>query len=57
MKNVAKAELYIMNGRGLEFWMDKVLQINRDMLIVDSSRGVELVNETGGETDRISGYP
>ncbi len=51
MKNVAKADLYIMNGAGLEFWMDKVLQINRDMLIVDSSRGVELVNETGGETD------
>ena len=51
MKNVAKADLYIMNGGGLEFWMDKVLQINRDMLIVDSSRGVALVNETGGETD------
>ena len=51
MKNVAKADLYIMNGAGLEFWMDKVLQINREMLIVDSSQGVELVNETGGETD------
>ncbi len=51
MKNVAKADLYVMNGAGLEFWMDKVLQINRDMLIVDSSRGVKLVNETGGETD------
>ena len=51
MKNVAKADLYVMNGAGLEFWMDKVLQINRDMLIVDSSRGVALVNESGGETD------
>jgi zinc transport system substrate-binding protein len=51
MKNVAKADLYIMNGAGLEFWMDKVLQINRNMLIVDSSNGVELVNETGGETE------
>lgn len=51
MKDVAKADLYIMNGGGLEFWMDKVLQVNKEMLIVDSSRGVKLVNESGGETD------
>ncbi len=51
MKDVAKADLYIMNGGGLEFWMDKVLQVNKKMLIVDSSRGVKLVNESGGETD------
>jgi zinc transport system substrate-binding protein len=51
MKDVALADLYVMNGGGLEFWMDKVLQVNKDMLIVDSSRGVKLVNESGGETD------
>ena len=51
MKDVAKADLYVMNGAGLEFWMDKILQVNKDMLIVDSSRGVELVSESGGETD------
>ena len=51
MKDVAKAKLYVMNGGGLEFWMDKVLQVNKEMLIVDSSRGVKLVNESGGETD------
>jgi len=51
MKDVARADLYIMNGGGLEFWMDKVLQVNKKMLIVDSSRGVKLVNESGGETD------
>jgi zinc transport system substrate-binding protein len=51
MKDVALADLYVMNGGGLEFWMDKVLQVNKDMLIVDSSRGVKLVNESDGETD------
>jgi zinc transport system substrate-binding protein len=51
MKDVAKADLYIMNGAGLEFWMDKVLGINEEMLIVDSSQGIELINETGGEAD------
>ena len=51
MKDVALADLYIMNGGGLEFWMDKVLQVNKKMLVVDSSRGVKLANESGGETD------
>ncbi len=51
MKDVAKADLYVMNGAGLEFWMDKVLGINEEMLIVDSSQGIELINETGGEAD------
>lgn len=51
MKDVAKADLYIMNGAGLEFWMGKVLGVNEHMLIVDSSRGVDLINESGGETD------
>jgi ABC-type metal ion transport system, periplasmic component/surface adhesin len=51
MKDVALADLYIMNGGGLEFWMDKVLQVNKKMLVVDSSQGVKLVNESGGETD------
>jgi zinc transport system substrate-binding protein len=51
MKDVAKADLYVMNGAGLEFWMDKVLGINEEMLIVDSSQGIEFINETGGEAD------
>jgi len=51
MKDVAEADLYVMNGAGLEFWMDKVLQVNDKMLIVDSSRGIDLISENGGETD------
>ena len=51
MKEVANADLYVMNGAGLEFWMDKVLQVNKKMAKVDSSRGVSLLLENGGEAD------
>jgi len=51
MMNVAKADLYVMNGAGLEFWMDKLLQANKRMAVVDSSRGVALLQESEGEID------
>lgn len=45
MKGIARADIYIMNGVGLEFWMEKALEVNENMLIVDSSQGVELLGE------------
>lgn len=51
MRAVANADLYIMNGAGLEFWMDKLLQVNKKMVVVDSSKGIDLVWESEGETD------
>ena len=51
MREVAKADLYVMNGAGLEFWMNKVLEVNKKMVIVDSSKGVALLQESGGEMD------
>jgi zinc transport system substrate-binding protein len=51
MSEVAKADLYVMNGAGLEFWMNKVLEVNKKMAIVDSSKGVALLQESGGEMD------
>lgn len=45
MKEIARADIYIMNGVGLEFWMEKALEVNENMLIVDSSQGVELLGE------------
>jgi zinc transport system substrate-binding protein len=48
---VAKADLYIMNGAGLEFWMDKLLQANKEMIVVDSSQGIGLLQESEDEID------
>jgi len=51
MKEIANADIYIMNGAGLEFWMEKVLSVNEDMLVVDSSKGVELLSQDAEHTD------
>ena len=51
MMEVANADVYIMNGAGLEFWMEKVLDVNEKMLTVDSSRGVNLLSEEGEIAD------
>jgi zinc transport system substrate-binding protein len=51
MMDVAKADLYIMNGAGLEFWMDKLLQANKEMIVVDSSQGIGLLQESEDEID------
>ena len=51
MMDVAKADLYVMNGAGLEFWMDKLLEANKRMVVVDSSQGIALLQESEGEID------
>jgi zinc transport system substrate-binding protein len=51
MVDVAKAHLYVMNGAGLEFWMDKLLEANKRMVVVDSSQGIALLRESEDEID------
>ena len=51
MMEVAKADLYVMNGAGLEFWMNKVLEVNKKMEVVDSSKGVAILKESEGVMD------
>lgn len=51
MRDMAKADLYIMNGAGLEFWMNKLLQANEKMVVVDSSQGIVLQQENEDEID------
>ncbi len=43
MRNIADANIYVENGAGLESWIGKIIQINRKMLLLDSSNGVELI--------------
>ena len=38
MVKLSQADLYVMNGAGLEFWMDKLLETNRDLKMLDSSQ-------------------
>lgn len=46
LKEVSLANIYAQVGSGIEFelaWMDKIKDMNRDMLIVNCSQGIELI--------------
>lgn len=45
LRDLSKAEMYVKVGSGMDFenvWMDRLIAQNTDMLIVDSSSGIEL---------------
>ena len=46
LRKVSEAKMYVKVGSGVEFelaWMDKLSKINEDMTIVDSSEGIEIM--------------
>jgi len=45
VKKLAKADLFIINGAGIEDWLDDLVKKsgNKDLVIVDTSKGVDLV--------------
>lgn len=54
MAELARVRVYAKVGSGVEFelaWMDKLIGVNRDMAVIDCSRGVELLGENGGLVD------
>lgn len=45
---VSKAEIFVKVGSGLDFelaWMDRMIEVNPNMLVVDSSQGIELMEK------------
>ena len=47
LKGVGLADMYVKVGSGIEFelaWMGKIVEMNKDMLIVDSSKGIRLLD-------------
>jgi zinc transport system substrate-binding protein len=58
MTALAEARLYAKVGSGVEFeltWMDKLTAQNKDMLVVDCSKGIELQQMTAGDEDEPAG--
>ena len=51
IREVADADIYAENGAGLESWMGSILQVNPQMLIVDTSKGVSLTAGTSETAD------
>lgn len=46
LREVSRAKIYFKIGSGIEFeltWMDKIISINKKMLLVNCSKGIELI--------------
>ena len=58
MEGLSRAKMYAKVGSGVEFelaWMDKLLDQNEDMLVVDCSKGIELQQMAAGDEDEPAG--
>lgn len=45
LREVSRAQMYAKVGSGIEFelaWFDKIREVNREMLVVDCSKGIQL---------------
>lgn len=52
---VSRAKMYAKVGSGVEFelvWMDKIIGVNREMLVVDCSKGIELIGAKEYEEEK-----
>jgi len=63
LREVSRASLYAKVGSGVEFelvWMDRLLDMNKAMKVVDCSRGVKIIadedEEGGGHGDEHDGH-
>jgi zinc transport system substrate-binding protein len=51
VQQVARARLLVLNGIGLEYWVDKLAGSanNPDLIVVDTSKGIEILRGDGDE--------
>ncbi len=49
LKTLDKADVFVINGAGMEAFMDKVVKQRPDLKIVEASKGMELLKDPGGE--------
>lgn len=49
LKTLEKANAFIINGAGMEAFINKVLSQQKDLKIVEASKGIELIKDDSGE--------
>lgn len=45
MKTLEKADAFIVNGAGMESFLDKVIKAQKGLVVIDASRGIPLIEE------------
>lgn len=51
MVNIEKADVFIVNGAGMESFMDKVISSYPDLKIIYASNGIDLITDENGENN------
>lgn len=49
LMKIEKADILIINGAGMESFIDKVIEQREDLTIIDASKGIELIKNENGE--------
>lgn len=59
LEKVSNAGIYLSVGSGIEFeiaWLDKITAINDKMMLIDCSKGIELIEASGNLNDQNSDH-
>ena len=59
LEKLSNAGIYLSVGSGIEFeiaWLDKITAINDKMMLVDCSKGIELIKTSGSLNDQNSDH-
>ncbi len=49
LKTLEKADAFVINGAGMEAFMDKVIKQRPDLKVIEAARGMELLKDENGE--------
>lgn len=53
MKTLEKADAFIVNGAGMENFLDKVIKAQKGLTVIDASRGIPLLEEEGEKNPHV----
>ena len=53
MKKLEKANAFVVNGAGMEAFLDKAVKQQKDMKIIDASQGIELIKDAEGDNPHV----
>ena len=53
MKTLEKADAFIVNGAGMESFLDKVIKAQKGLVVIDASRGIPLLEEKGEQNPHV----
>ena len=53
MKTLEKADAFIINGAGMEDFMDKVTEQQKKLAVIDASRGITLLHDEEGDNPHV----